>query len=143
MERAKPSICSREMPNPARICDEVTMVSARRWRFSLTGFRLLSVVSQKGSAGSVQLKRSQVATTEETRSLIPTLPGHFYVDPAVFLSEQSKIFSKLWFCTARASELKTPGSFQTFEVGGESLIIVRDGDQQDTAFFNVHRQPGV
>ena len=83
-----------------------------------------------------------MATTEDTRSLIPTLPGHFYVAPDVFAAEQSKIFSKLWFCTARASELKTPGAFQTFEVGGESLIIVRDGDHQVRAFFNVCRHRG-
>jgi Rieske 2Fe-2S family protein len=83
-----------------------------------------------------------VATTGKMRSLIPTLPGHFYMDPEVFLAEQAKIFSRLWFCTARASELSTPGSFQTFEVGGESLIIVRDGDEQVRAFFNVCRHRG-
>ena len=83
-----------------------------------------------------------MATTEETRSLIPTLPGHFYVDPELFRHEQSKIFSRLWFCTARAAELPSPGSFQTVEVGGESLIIVRGVDQQIRAFYNVCRHRG-
>ena len=83
-----------------------------------------------------------MATTQATRSLVPTLPGHFYVDAEVFLAEQSKIFSRFWFCTARSSELSQPGSFQTFDVGGESLIIVRDGDERMRAFFNVCRHRG-
>jgi Rieske 2Fe-2S family protein len=83
-----------------------------------------------------------VDTTEETQSLIPTLPGNYYVDPRLFLDEQSRIFSELWICTARALELAVPGSFQTFDVAGESLIIVRDSDEQLRAFYNVCRHRG-
>ena len=83
-----------------------------------------------------------MATTEETRSLLPTLPGHYYVDPDVFGAEQQKIFSRDWFCVACASDLSTPGAFQTFDVGGENLILVRDADKQVRAFFNVCRHRG-
>ncbi|TMF00563.1 MAG: aromatic ring-hydroxylating dioxygenase subunit alpha [Chloroflexi bacterium] len=83
-----------------------------------------------------------MAKTEETRSLLATLPGRYYVDPDVFEAEQTRIFARDWFCVARASDFATAGSFQTFDVGGENLIIVGGADRQIRAFFNVCRHRG-
>src|SRR5690348_1396480 len=79
---------------------------------------------------------------ELAESLLPTLPGTFYVDEAVFEAEQRAIFSSLWVCTARTSDLAAPGSFQTFDVGGESVIVNRDQDGRLHAFLNVCRHRG-
>jgi Rieske 2Fe-2S family protein len=85
---------------------------------------------------------SKVATTEPTATLIPTLGGDWYTDPAIFEREQAAIFATQWVCTARSAELAEAGSFQVFEVGGESLIIARDLDLGIRAFYNVCRHRG-
>ena len=50
-------------------------------------------------------------------SLISTLAGHYYTDPAVFALEQEKIFETMWFCAVRAADLDKPGAFKTVQVG--------------------------
>ncbi|MCW2638349.1 MAG: putative ring hydroxylating dioxygenase subunit [Dactylosporangium sp.] len=76
-------------------------------------------------------------------SLIPTLPGHYYTDPAVFGLEQSRIFENMWFCAVRTSDLATPGSFQSVQVGRESVLVVRGRDGQLRAFLNICRHRGA
>ena len=36
------------------------------------------------------------------QSLISTLPGRYYTDPAIFALEQERIFEGMWFCAVRA-----------------------------------------
>jgi phenylpropionate dioxygenase-like ring-hydroxylating dioxygenase large terminal subunit len=80
------------------------------------------------------------ATGEMT--LLPTLPGNYYSDDAIYALEQERTFTRQWLCTARASDLGTPGSLETFEVAGESIILVRGHDQAVRAFLNVCRHRG-
>ncbi|SDT46262.1 aromatic ring-hydroxylating oxygenase subunit alpha [Actinoplanes derwentensis] len=82
-------------------------------------------------------------TTSLPASLIPTLPGHYYTDPAVFALEQSRIFENMWFCAVRASELPNPGSFKSVEVGRESVLIVRGKGGSLRAFLNICRHRGA
>ncbi len=76
-------------------------------------------------------------------TLLPTLPGEAYVDPAYFAREQSAVFERMWFCAVRADDLPTPGSFRTVEVGRESVIVSRARDGGLRAFFNVCRHRGA
>jgi Rieske 2Fe-2S family protein len=85
---------------------------------------------------------SGMAKRKLAESLIPTLPGAFYVDQAIFRAEQSAVFGSAWICTARASDLAEAGSFQTFDLGGESVIVSRDQDDRLQAFLNICRHRG-
>lgn len=76
-------------------------------------------------------------------SLIPTLSGHYYTDPGVFALEQEKIFEKMWFCVARASDLDRPGAFKTVQVGRESVLVTRSRKGDINAFFNLCRHRGA
>lgn len=76
-------------------------------------------------------------------SLIPTLPGSAYVDPAVFDAECARIFEDMWFCAARESDLPKPGSFRTVQVGRESILISRTRRGEVRAFYNVCRHRGA
>ena len=76
-------------------------------------------------------------------SLIQTLPGSVYTDPAVFALEQERIFESMWFAVARAGELDAPGKFVTKQVGRENVIIVRGRDGGLRAFLNVCRHRGA
>jgi phenylpropionate dioxygenase-like ring-hydroxylating dioxygenase large terminal subunit len=84
-----------------------------------------------------------VTTTGLPPSLIATLPGSYYTDENIFQLEQERIFESMWFCAARAADLPTPGSFETVEVGRESILLTRTRDNSIRAFFNVCRHRGA
>jgi Rieske 2Fe-2S family protein len=87
-----------------------------------------------------------MTTTDEPvtgSSLIPTLPGSSYVDPAVFDAECERIFEDMWFCAARESDLPKPGSFRTVQIGRESILISRTRRGEVRAFYNVCRHRGA
>ncbi|MEO7122567.1 MAG: aromatic ring-hydroxylating dioxygenase subunit alpha, partial [Lacisediminihabitans sp.] len=75
-------------------------------------------------------------------SLMPTLAGSAYWDPAVFAMEQEKLFEKCWFCVVRSSEVSKPGAFKTVQVGRERLIVSRNRKGEARAFYNVCRHRG-
>jgi Rieske 2Fe-2S family protein len=78
-----------------------------------------------------------------TGSLIPTLPGPAYTDPALFAVEQESIFERMWFCAVRGGDVGTPGAFRTVSVGRESVLITRGADGAARAFLNVCRHRGA
>ncbi len=83
------------------------------------------------------------APTDVSPSLISTLPGLSYTDPALFQQEQQKIFEARWIAAVRSSDLDGPGTFRTLDVGRENVIVVRGRDGQLRAFLNVCRHRGA
>ena len=84
-----------------------------------------------------------MTTTDLPASLIPTLAGHYYTDPAIFALEQSSIFEKMWFCAVRSADLAEPGSFRRVQVGRESVLVIRGRDGQLRSFLNICRHRGA
>ncbi|MCX3059426.1 aromatic ring-hydroxylating oxygenase subunit alpha [Streptomyces beihaiensis] len=85
----------------------------------------------------------EAANADEPSSLISTLPGDYYTDPAIFALEQERVFETMWFCAVRAADLTKPGSFRTVQVGRESVIVSRARDDSVKAFLNVCRHRGA
>src|SRR3712207_2065259 len=52
--------------------------------------------------------RCRMTTTDLPASLISTLPGQYYTDPAIFALEQTRVFETMWFCAVRSADLPTP-----------------------------------
>ena len=84
-----------------------------------------------------------MTTTDLPVSLLPTLAGSYYTDPAVFAAEQAQIFETMWFCVVRGSDIGTPGQFRTVQVGRESVLVTRSKDGGARAFLNVCRHRGA
>jgi Rieske 2Fe-2S family protein len=84
-----------------------------------------------------------VTATDLPPSLLATLPGTYYTDPAIFALEQSKIFEADWFCAVRSADLAGPGSFETVQIGKESVLVSRGRDGKLNAFLNVCRHRGA
>ncbi|MPY84512.1 MAG: Rieske 2Fe-2S domain-containing protein [Actinophytocola sp.] len=76
-------------------------------------------------------------------SLIRTLPGNTYVDPAIFELEQIEIFESMWFCAVRSADLPNPGDFRTVQIGRESVLVTRSRDGSLRAFLNICRHRGA
>ena len=78
-----------------------------------------------------------------TSSLLPTLTGTYYTDPAIFATEQESIFEAMWFCATRSADVGAPGVFRTVPVGRESVLITRSAGGAARAFLNVCRHRGA
>ncbi|MFY0405957.1 aromatic ring-hydroxylating oxygenase subunit alpha [Solicola sp. PLA-1-18] len=78
-----------------------------------------------------------------SESLLRTLGGRAYVDPAVFDAECERIFEQMWFCAVHVSDLPSPGSFRTVQVGRESILLTRSRRGELRGFYNVCRHRGA
>jgi len=74
---------------------------------------------------------------------LPTLPGRYYTDPAIFEQEKRDIFEKQWMYVCRARDVPRPGRFVRATVGNESVLVVRGRDGELRAFLNVCRHRGA
>ena len=72
-----------------------------------------------------------------------TLPGSYYHSKEIYAEELEKIFYRFWLYACRAEEIPHAGDYKLFEVGDESLILVRDKNEQIRALFNVCRHRGT
>lgn len=74
-------------------------------------------------------------------------PGHsldrvFYVDKDIFERDIEVIFARQWLFVDHVSRIPTPGDFITFEIGGDSIVIVRGTNGEIFAHHNVCRHRG-
>lgn len=74
--------------------------------------------------------------------LIPTLSGHEYSSEEVFARECERIFHRSWFYVCRDERLSAGDRFVA-DVGGESVLVVKDRDGRVHAHANVCRHRGA
>jgi phenylpropionate dioxygenase-like ring-hydroxylating dioxygenase large terminal subunit len=95
----------------------------------------------------VNTRSSSVIGEELARVALRQRSGHtleqaFYKDEQVFENDMARVVAPLWLLVDHVSRLAKAGDWFLFEVGRESLIIVRDGAGQIHALFNVCRHRG-
>jgi Rieske 2Fe-2S family protein len=71
-----------------------------------------------------------------------SLDREFYVHPEIFALERRRIFRNHWILAGHATEIPEPGDYRLFEIAGESIILVRDGNGAIRAHYNVCRHRG-
>ncbi|MET0546809.1 MAG: aromatic ring-hydroxylating dioxygenase subunit alpha [Caulobacterales bacterium] len=62
---------------------------------------------------------------------------HRYFDPAHADLEWRQLWSKVWICAGRASDVAEKGAWFRFDFGRESFIVIRSADAEVRAFYNV------
>lgn len=75
-------------------------------------------------------------------SLQLALPGHFYVEPAIYALERDRVFLPAWHFVGKASTLPAPGDYRLIDVAGVSLIVIRDEAGNLRAYQNMCRHRG-
>jgi choline monooxygenase len=70
-------------------------------------------------------------------SFIPSLDARSYHCVEHFRAEMSAVFHKNWIYTLHESQLPEIGSYETFEIAGKPLLIVRSADNVIRTFYNV------
>ena len=76
------------------------------------------------------------------------VPGHsleapFYSSREIYELDIELIFGRHWIFVAAEAEIPEEGDYVTVELGGESVIVVRDDDGDVRAFRNVCRHRGA
>ncbi len=66
-----------------------------------------------------------------------SLPQAFYTSNEVFENDLKNIHFKYWLYAGHASQLKVRGDYFTYEIGNESIIIIKDKNLNIKAFYNV------
>jgi len=61
-------------------------------------------------------------------SLVESIPANWYFDPEIYALEQEKIFRKNWIFVTHADALGIPGEFVTETIAGQSVVLVRAGE---------------
>lgn len=86
---------------------------------------------------------SSQSSPEPNAGLEPTLPSSWYRSERIYALERENIFFREWLCVGREEELAGPGSHLILDVLGESIILVRNRENQLRAFYNVCRHRGA
>jgi phenylpropionate dioxygenase-like ring-hydroxylating dioxygenase large terminal subunit len=71
-----------------------------------------------------------------------TLQREFYTDPRIFEADMQRMLLRHWFCVAHLADLPQAGDYLLAELGAESLIIVRNRNEEIRALVNVCRHRG-
>ncbi len=72
-----------------------------------------------------------------------TLEAPFYTSPEIFAADMETIFHRHWIYVAVEADVPEPGDVHVVEIGGTSVLIVRDDDMNVVAFHNVCRHRGA
>jgi phenylpropionate dioxygenase-like ring-hydroxylating dioxygenase large terminal subunit len=65
-----------------------------------------------------------------------------FIDPAVKVAEEEKLWRKAWLIAGVASDIAQPGDWFKFDIGPQSIIIVRSKEDEVNAFYNVCKHRG-
>lgn len=65
------------------------------------------------------------------------MPPGVYTSADFLARELETIFACEWMCVGRASSLAKPGDYLTYELAGQPVMVLRDGEGRLRAFSNV------
>jgi len=68
-----------------------------------------------------------------------TIPSLWYYDPEIYQAEIKQTFLQNWIWAGRTGQLPEPGTFFTFDIGPEPILVAKDKEGASRAFSNVCR----
>lgn len=71
-----------------------------------------------------------------------SLEQDFYISPEIFRHEMDVLISQRWLLVDHVSRIPNKGDYFLFEIGNESIVIIRKSEEEVKAFFNVCRHRG-
>ena len=74
-------------------------------------------------------------SADPANSYTPDAP--YYFDPEVYRAEMRSIFQRNWIYFCHASQIPEEGDYQTGDIAGQSIYVLRDRDGGIRGFFNV------
>lgn len=71
-----------------------------------------------------------------------SLEQPFYLSPEIFRDDMDRVFGRSWLFAGHACEIPEPGDFFTYDLGRDSIIVIRGTDGEIRALHNVCRHRG-
>lgn len=65
------------------------------------------------------------------------IPADAYISSEYAAAEQERLFRKVWLQAGRIEDLREIGDFITYDIGPDSVIIVKSGESGLSAYHNV------
>ena len=88
-----------------------------------------------------------LVTTAKSRPPLPdqalTLPARYYTSPDLFALEREVFDRRMWIGVGRLEDLPARGAYLVTDIAGDSIIVVRTGEESVRAFYNVCRHRGT
>ena len=97
---------------------------------------------ESGIKGTTVESQNKINSLVESARLNSTREQAFYCDDDVFALDMQKVVARKWLLVDHVSRIPEPGQFFVYEVGPESIIVIRDHDRKINALFNVCRHRG-
>ena len=88
------------------------------------------------------MNNSELKTLIKKQKTNYSLDQEFYVSQHIFDLDLKNIFSKQWVFVGHISRIPNYGDYFLFNIGKESIIIIRDKDNAVHAHYNVCRHRG-
>ena len=88
------------------------------------------------------MNNKELQTLIKSQKANHTLDQKFYIDDDIFELDLKNIFSKQWVFVGHISRIPNFGDYFLFEIGKESIIIIRDKKSNIHAHYNVCRHRG-
>ncbi len=85
----------------------------------------------------------RIAALVEGRKPGFTLEGDFFSDQEIYLLDVDKIWRRSWLFTGHTCQIPHPGDYFLYEVGADSIIVIRDDDGRIHGLHNVCRHRGT
>lgn len=70
------------------------------------------------------------------------LQQRFYTSPQIFERDMQRVYMRYWLFAGHISRIPEPGDYFTYEVAGESIILIRGAGGKIHGLFNVCRHRG-
>ena len=83
------------------------------------------------------MNNSELKTLIKKQKTNYSLDQEFYVSQHIFDLDVKNIFSKQWVFVGHISRIPNYGDYFLFNIGKESIIIIRDKDNAVHANYNV------
>ncbi|MDB6083624.1 MAG: 2Fe-2S ferredoxin, partial [Gammaproteobacteria bacterium] len=84
------------------------------------------------------------ATLDEAEGgLVRALPAWVYNHPEMTRLEHERILMPSWQLACHVNSIPNAGDYETFDLGPESVVVLRDRDGSIRAFHNVCRHRGA
>ena len=88
------------------------------------------------------MKKTKLKNLINQQKINHTLDQEFYINDDIFDIDLKNIFYKQWVFVGHISRIPNYGDYFLFNIGKESIIIIRNKDQNIHAYYNVCRHRG-
>lgn len=78
-----------------------------------------------------------IELTDEDLAEPLTYPVEAFVCPEYAKAEYEQLWSRVWQMAGRLEDIPEPGMFLTYNIGDESIIVIRTGEDTLKAYYNV------